>query len=146
MTSKAIEDVTAAAIERHVENTPKGYRRTEKRDGFAEDGLVPISQYGEPSVKTAVADLRKAADAYVSETGIEHSGGIIEAAFEAGAGWARFRYLPSGFSRREIEDMLSIVQDEEQTVDGGGEFGPQESTDGWYARLLRTILINAEVS
>lgn len=29
-----------------------------------------------------------AADAYVAENGIEHSGGIIEAAFEAGANWA----------------------------------------------------------
>ena len=34
-----------------------------------------------------------AADAYVAEKGIEHSGGIIEAAFEAGARWGRERSL-----------------------------------------------------
>lgn len=85
-----------------------------------------------------------AADTYVAEKGFEHSGGIIEAAFEAGALWAKLRSLPEGFTRQEIKDMLSIVQDEEQTVDGGGEFGPQESTDGWYTRLLRTILKNSE--
>lgn len=50
------------------------------------------------------------------------------------------RAMPEGFSRQEIEEMLAIVQDEEQTVDGGGEFGPQESTAGWYTRLLRVIL------
>jgi hypothetical protein len=90
------------------------------------------------------APLRGAADAYVAEHGVEHSGGIIERAFEAGVLWARLRSLPEGFTRQEIEDMLSIVQDEPQTVDGGGEYGPQESTDGWYARLLRTILKNSE--
>jgi hypothetical protein len=52
--------------------------------------------------------------------------------------------IPYGFSRQEIVDMLSIVEAEEQTVDGGGEFGPQESTAGWYARLLREILKNAK--
>jgi hypothetical protein len=52
----------------------------------------------------------------------------------------RSRGLPTDFSRQEIADMLSIVEAEEQTIDGGGEFGPQESTSGWYARLLRTIL------
>lgn len=50
---------------------------------------------------------------------------------------------PLGFSREEIQEMLSIVEQEEQTVDGGGEFGPQESTDGWYTRLLRAILKDA---
>jgi hypothetical protein len=93
---------------------------------------------------TPQAPLRSAADAYVAEQGIEHSGGIIEQAFEAGARWAHPRELPEGFRRQEIEDMLSIVQDEPQTIDGGGEYGPQESTDGWYARLLRTILKNSE--
>lgn len=33
-------------------------------------------------------NLRGAADAYVAKQGIEHSGGIIESAFEAGARWA----------------------------------------------------------
>ncbi|UYE95899.1 hypothetical protein KNLIENLN_00087 [Sinorhizobium phage NV1.1.1] len=32
--------------------------------------------------------LQLAADAYVAEKGIEHSGGIVENAFEAGARWA----------------------------------------------------------
>lgn len=32
--------------------------------------------------------VRQASDAYVAEHGIEHSGGIIEQAFEAGARWA----------------------------------------------------------
>lgn len=36
------------------------------------------------------------------------------------------------------------MTNEEQTVDGGGEFGPQESTEGWYTRLLRTLIKNAE--
>lgn len=90
--------------------------------------------------------MRGAADAYVTEQAIEHSGGIIERAFEAGARWSARRSLPDGFTRKEIEDMLSVVQDEPQTIDGGGEFGPQESTDGWYARLLRTILKNSDGS
>lgn len=52
--------------------------------------------------------------------------------------------LPAGFNREEIEEMLSIVEMEPQTVDGGGEWGPQESTDGWYTRLLRAILGKAD--
>ena len=54
------------------------------------------------------------------------------------------RGLPEGFTRQEIEDMLSIVQDELQTIEGDIDFGPQESTEGWYTRLLRTLLKNAE--
>lgn len=48
--------------------------------------------------------------------------------------------LPAGFNREEIEEMLSIVEMEPQTVDVGNEWGPHESTDGWYTRLLRAIL------
>lgn len=91
-----------------------------------------------------LSQVRVAAEAYVAEQGIEHSGGIIEQAFEAGAAWARLRSLPEEFGRKEIEEMLSIIEMEPQTVDGGGEWGPQESTDGWYTRLLRAILKNAE--
>lgn len=100
----------------------------------------------ELSTPSPSSHMRGAADAYVTEQAIEHSGGIIERAFEAGARWSARRSLPDGFTRKEIEDMLSVVQDEPQTIDGGGEFGPQESTDGWYARLLRTILKNSDGS
>jgi hypothetical protein len=42
-----------------------------------------------PAVKVkALESPETAADAYVAENGIEHSGGIIEVAFEAGARWA----------------------------------------------------------
>ncbi|MDR9813059.1 hypothetical protein [Rhizobium hidalgonense] len=95
---------------------------------------------GDGNTPSPTPHVRDAADAYVAEQGVEYSGGIIERAFEAGARWATLRSLPEGFRRQEIEDMLSIVQDEPQTVDGGGEYGPQESTDGWYTRLLRAIL------
>ncbi|QIG74537.1 hypothetical protein EVC10_029 [Rhizobium phage RHph_Y25] len=101
---------------------------------------------GDAFAPSPTPHVRGAADAYVAEQGIEHSGGIIERAFEAGALWARLRSLPEGFTRKEIEDMLSIVLDEPQTVDGGGEYGPQESTDGWYARLeeLDALLLEAK--
>ena len=45
---------------------------------------APQPVLSQPEVKAVAL----AADAYVAESGIEHSGGIIESAFEAGARWA----------------------------------------------------------
>lgn len=45
---------------------------------------------------------------------------------------------PKGFTRQELADMLDIVKDEDQKVDNGVFL--QESTDGFFTRLLSTIL------
>lgn len=65
---------------------------------------------------TEIQKLRKAADAYVTEQGIEHSGGIVEAAFEAGAAWNRRAVSPSPVVVKPLEEM----DDEDRTPTPAG--------------------------
>lgn len=65
---KAVEDAIAAYLS----------ERVGEADGWPVEGPSPSSH----------VPVEQAADAYVAEKGIEHSGGIIEASFEAGARWA----------------------------------------------------------
>ena len=57
-------------------------------NGTGEDALrqMAIAEADEKRKREIL--LAQAAERYVSEGGFEHSGGIIEAAFEAGAQWA----------------------------------------------------------
>lgn len=57
-------------------------------NGTGEDALRQIAIAEAEQAKKLTDKLSKAAENYVSEGGFEHSGGIIEAAFEAGALWA----------------------------------------------------------
>ncbi|TDX72628.1 hypothetical protein EDE05_12849 [Neorhizobium sp. R1-B] len=61
--------------------------------GKATDSMAKVDR--PLSTPPPVHQMRGAADAYVAEQGIEHSGGIIEAAFEAGALWASRAALAS---------------------------------------------------
>lgn len=43
-------------------------------------------------------------------------------------------YIPKGFTRSELLDMLDAIKDNEQTIDG------MESTDGFFTRLLTELV------
>lgn len=72
-----------------------------------------MSEDNNPSKQT---NSRNAADAYVAEQGIEHSGGIIEQAFEAG--WAALR------SQNELDEMVASA------IEAAIETSP-EFNHGW---------------
>lgn len=78
------EQVTALACEMIKIANDVG----EPEDPFAAWESVSLLQSQREQILKSVPNISSAADAYVAEKGIEHSGGIVEAAFEAGARWS----------------------------------------------------------
>lgn len=78
------------------DSDPTTGRRKTMTINLTEDEIAELERLVNPkreairvqAFEEAALHVRKAADAYVAETGIEYSGGIIETAFEAGARWA----------------------------------------------------------